>query len=166
MTTASWSFMRAHWTHWLALGFGAGLSPRAPGTVGTLVGFPVFWLMGFVPVEVRWWLWAGLFVLGIGVCDRTAKKLGQEDPGPIVWDEVMAFVLVLMSISPTVGSALAGFVLFRLFDVLKPFPVSWADRQVKGGLGIMLDDLLAACYALACLWLWKGVWHVFQQGTV
>ncbi len=162
MTAVSWSFMRAHWTHWLALGFGAGLSPWAPGTVGTLVGFPVFWLLCFVPLEMRWWLWAFLFALGIWACGRTAQSLGQEDPGPIVWDEVMAFVLVLIWVPPTVGSALAGFVLFRLFDVLKPFPVSWADRHVKGGLGIMLDDLLAACYALIFLWLWKGAWHVFR----
>ncbi len=166
MTLVSWRFMYGHWTRWLALGFGAGLSPRAPGTVGTLVGFPIFWLMGFVPLEMRWCLWVALVILGVWVCDRTARSLGQEDPGPIVWDEVMAFVLVLMWVPPTAGNALAGFVLFRVFDVMKPFPVSWADRQVKGGVGIMLDDLLAACYALACLWLCKGIWHVFGQGTL
>lgn len=156
----SLAFMLAHPAHWFALGFGSGLSPRAPGTVGTLwawVAFLVFsrWL---TPAHWGWVIAAGL-VGGLWLCTLTAQHLGTADPGAIVWDEVVAFWLVLWLLMPAPWWAqLAAFGLFRYFDAAKPGPVGWADRRFKlergqaigwrQGLGIMLDDLVAAGCAL------------------
>ena len=144
----------------LALGLGTGLSPRAPGTVGTLLGFPLYAGLHAVltPTLVLLSL-AALFILGIPVCAQTARDLGVADPGAIVWDEIVAFALVL-AFAPSGWAGWTGaFLLFRLFDILKPFPVNIADRKIKGGLGVMLDDLLAAGYAIASLLLVTRLVH-------
>lgn len=154
---ANFAFMKLHWSHVLALGFGSGLSPVAPGTMGSLLGFLLYGALYFLPVGVQLLLLAALWALGVWVCERTARQLRQADPAAIVWDEIVAFALVLQLAPHSFLGFAAAFVLFRLFDIWKPFPVSWADRHVKGGLGIMLDDLLAAGYAMLVLWHLQGV---------
>lgn len=142
-------FLLAHPAHFLALGFGAGLSPKAPGTAGTLVGFPLFWLLLASPY---YWMWVGVFLLvGIWACGVTGRALGVHDHGGIVWDEVAAFLLVLPFAPPSLAGYVLAFALFRLFDIWKPFPIGWLDARVEGGLGVMLDDVLAAGYSIVCL---------------
>ncbi len=142
-------FLLAHPAHFLALGFGAGLSPKAPGTMGTLVAFPLFWLLLESPL---YWVWAVLaLVVGVWACGVTGRALGVHDHGGIVWDEVAAFLLVLPVAPASWFGYVLAFVLFRLFDIWKPFPIGWLDARVKGGLGVMLDDVLAAVYSIVCL---------------
>ena len=159
---ASVGFMLAHPAHWLALGFGAGLSRVAPGTVGTLWA----WLSGLL-------LWYGFGAWGLGLaiavalplgwwaCTLTARHLGVADPGSIVWDEVVAFWIVLWLAMPLGGwGQLAAFALFRFFDAVKPGPVAWADACCKGlgwrgGWGILWDDLVAAFCTLLVLAVWR-----------
>ena len=155
----NFTFMSSHWTRWVALGFGTGLVPVAPGTAGTALGFLLFWLLAWAPLWGQLLLLAALFALGVWVCQVTAPALGGRDPGAIVWDETVAFALVLQVAPRSFTGFFAAFVLFRLFDIWKPFPVSWADRHVHGGFGIMLDDLLAAAYAMLVLWHLRGLLH-------
>lgn len=135
----------------LAFGLGAGLSPKAPGTAGTLAGMLLALLLAGLPV------WAGLatvalaFVAGIPICDRTARALGVHDHGGIVWDEVVGIWLVLVTVPFHWAWWLAAFVAFRVFDIAKPWPIGWLDRRVTGGFGIMIDDLIAAVYAAGIL---------------
>ena len=137
----------------LAFGFGTGLAKKAPGTVGTLVGIPFYLLLTPLSIEMYLAVVLLLFVVGIGLCDRASHFLGVPDHGGIVWDEIVGY-LVTMTFAPcTWYWLLAGFVLFRFFDILKPWPISWLDREIHGGLGIMLDDLLAGIFAGLALWL-------------
>lgn len=142
-----------HPVNLLALGFGSGLAPVAPGTAGTLVAIPVYLLLQPLAPSVYLSLVAALFIAGIPMCAFTAKRLGVHDHSGIVWDEVVGY-LVTMAFAP-VGWlwVVAGFVLFRIFDVAKPWPIKWLDRQVHGGFGIMLDDLVAGVFAAALLQL-------------
>ena len=139
--------------HILASGFGSGLLPRAPGTFGTLAAIPLVLLVQLLPG----WLYAGvtflMFVAGIFICGRAARDWGVSDHPAIVWDEIVG-LLVTMSLAP-VGAVwlLAGFVLFRLFDIAKPWPICSVDQRVHGGLGIMLDDVVAGMIAGAILYL-------------
>jgi phosphatidylglycerophosphatase A len=154
MARADAAFCFSDPAHLVALGFGAGLAPRAPGTVGTLVGFPLhaslaLWLSP--PMETL--ALAALFYLGIVVCGKTGEALGAHDHGAIVWDEVVAFTLVLVWAPRGLVWIAAAFVLFRLFDILKPWPIRVIDTGVKGGLGVMLDDLAAAGFTLVVLHL-------------
>lgn len=138
-------------TGFLALGFGTGLAPKAPGTFGTLVAVPFLWLFAWLP------LWeAGVVVflallIGIPICERASRQLGQSDPGAIVWDEIVGLWLVFLGLPLTWLTVILGVALFRFFDILKPWPICWADRKVRGGVGIMLDDILAAAYATLVL---------------
>lgn len=147
------AFLFAHPAHFLALGFGSGLSPKAPGTAGTLVAFPLYWLLADHPF---YWVWIAVFLLiGVWACEVTGRDLGVHDHGGMVWDEIAAFLMVL-PFAPIgwLGAPLAfglAFALFRLFDIWKPFPISWLDARVPGGFGVMLDDVLAAAYAIVCL---------------
>lgn len=139
--------------HILASGFGSGLAPRAPGTFGTLAALPIVWLAQMLPA----WSYAGvtllMFVAGIWICGRAARDWGVSDHPAIVWDEIVG-LLVTMSVAPTgLVWLLAGFALFRLFDITKPWPISSLDRQVHGGFGIMLDDLVAGIFAGSILYL-------------
>ena len=142
--------------HFLAFGFGAGLARGAPGTAGTLVAFPLFWFLNpqLMPL-VFLALVAGLFVLGIWICGKTGKDLGVHDHGGIVWDEIVAFLLVLNFTPPTLLWQAFAFLLFRIFDVLKPPPINYFDQTVHGGFGVMLDDLIAAFYTLLFMAFWK-----------
>jgi phosphatidylglycerophosphatase A len=145
---------RPNWrnpVHLLAFGFGAGAAPVAPGTAGTLVGLPLYALMAGLPLPVYLVLLAGLVGVGIAICGRTAADLGVHDHPGIVWDEIAGLLVALCGVPVGWPWALAGFVLFRVFDILKPWPIQWVDRRVGGGLGIMADDLLAGLYAALLL---------------
>lgn len=156
MNTPDRKFLLAHPAHFVALGFGAGLAPKAPGTVGTLVAFPLYALLAGSPF---FWLWALAFLLlGVWVCEVAGRNLGVPDHGGIVWDEVAAFLCVLPFAPQTLPGFVLAFALFRLFDIWKPFPIGWCDARVKGGLGVMLDDVLAAVYAVLALWGLSSWW--------
>lgn len=144
-------FLLAHPAHFIALGFGAGLLPKAPGTFGTLVALPLYALIAGLPSPAYWGLLLLGGLVGIWACERTGRALGVPDHGGIVWDEITAFLLVLPFAPQTWWGYVLAFLLFRLFDVWKPFPIDWLEARVKGGLGVMLDDLLAAGYAIVCL---------------
>lgn len=138
-------------THFLAFGFGSGLSPIAPGTFGTLAAIPLYLLMQ--PLSLLWYLLLIVLVtvFGVWLCGESAKQLGLKDPGGIVWDEIAGF-LVTMTLAPQGWQWIViGFVLFRIFDIWKPWPIVLIDRKVEGGLGIMLDDIVAGLYALLVL---------------
>jgi len=136
--------------HLLATGFGSGLSPIIPGTMGSLGAIP-FWLLMYwlLPVWLCWFIILFGFVVGIVICQRTSDDMQVHDHGSIVWDEFIGMWMTLMVI-PLVSWqwVLIAFVLFRFFDMLKPWPIGWFDRQVGGGLGIMLDDIIAAIFAM------------------
>lgn len=135
----------------LALGFGSGLAPRAPGTFGTLAAVPVYLLLRPLTVPVYLVVLAVLFAVGVWVCGHTARQLGVHDHPAIVWDEVVGFLLTMLLAPPGLIWLLLGFVLFRFFDIIKPWPISALDRRVEGGMGIMVDDVVAGLFALACL---------------
>lgn len=139
--------------HLLAFGLGAGCAPKAPGTVGTLMAVALY--LPLARLELGWYLAAVLLasLAGIWICGRTSRDLGVHDHGGIVWDEFAGFWLTMLAAPPGWAWILAGFVLFRLFDIWKPWPISWLDRRVGGGLGIMLDDLLAGLFALVVMQL-------------
>ena len=146
-------FLLAHPAHFFALGFGSGLASKAPGTFGTLVGLPLFWLISSYTLHTQLLIITALFLIGIYFCDKTGKDLGVADHGAIVWDEIVAMMLVL-TITPRHWFAwLSAFALFRLFDIWKPLPIRQFDAKLKNGFGVMLDDLLAAIYASLCMWL-------------
>jgi len=129
-----------------ALGAGLGLSPKAPGTVGTLLAIPLLFLM---PQSVLAYLLVVvvLFAFGVWCCDVCARELGVHDHPGIVWDEVVGYLLVMVAVPRTLMFVVAGFILFRIFDILKPWPIRWVDKRIHGGIGIMLDDVLAAVFA-------------------
>lgn len=161
MPTPTWRFIRRRPAYLIAFGFGTGLSPVAPGTVGTLLGYPLYILLeALLPLEGVLLALAGLFWLGVGWCDRAGKAVGVADHKGIVWDEIVAMALVLCFTPPGLVGYLAAFGLFRLFDILKPWPIRLVDGRMENGLGVMLDDLLAAGYAIAVLlggrWLLGG----------
>ncbi len=139
--------------HLLAFGFGSGVGPKAPGTWGTLVAVPIFWLMQDLSLPIYLGLVGLLTVLGIWLCDVTAKDLGVHDHPGIVWDEIAGYLITMIAAPSGWLWWVIGFALFRLFDILKPWPVRAIDKGVDGGLGIMLDDVLAGLMALACLQL-------------
>lgn len=136
------------WRYLLAFGFGSGLSPKAPGTVGTIAALPFYLLLvqfGWIAYTV---ITLAVLAGGIYLCDRVAHEMDIKDPSGIVLDEFVGVWIALFYLPQSVGWILAGFVLFRVFDIAKPWPVSWLDRHVPGGAGIMLDDVAAGIYAL------------------
>jgi phosphatidylglycerophosphatase A len=135
----------------LAFGFGSGLSPWAPGTLGTLVAIPLFFFVAPLSLPYYLGLTALLFVTGIWLCGRCEKKLGVSDHSGMVWDEFVGFFVTMMAVQPTLLNVVSGFVLFRIFDILKPWPISWFDRKIHGGFGVMLDDVIAGLYAWCVL---------------
>jgi phosphatidylglycerophosphatase A len=146
--------------HLLAFGLGAGLVPVAPGTFGTLVALPLYYYLQRLASGWYLLLLAALFIAGIVLCGKTARDLRTPDHSGIVWDEIVGY-LVTMFMAPTGWQwMLLGFVLFRLFDIWKPFPIRWFDRNVHGGLGIMLDDVAAGVAAALVL---QGVYWIWMQ---
>jgi phosphatidylglycerophosphatase A len=148
----SWRFLLRRPAHFIAFGFGAGLIPVAPGTFGTLLAFPLYWLIRpeVGPMEYLLVVLV-LFGLGIWACDVTGRALGVADHGGMVWDETVAFLLVLFFTPAALHWQAVAFLLFRLFDILKPPPIHYYDRTFKSGFGVMLDDLVAAFYTLIVL---------------
>lgn len=161
--TARFAF--SHPAHAIALGFGTGLSPVAPGTAGTLWGWVSYLVLQawLTPAQIGWVI-AGALAVGWWACAVTARHLGRADPGNVVWDEVVAFWIVMWLVMPAGFLAqLVAFGLFRLFDAVKPGPVGWADRLFhgygwRGGLGIMFDDLVAAFCTLLVIAAWRFTW--------
>ncbi|OQX09961.1 MAG: phosphatidylglycerophosphatase A [Thiothrix lacustris] len=133
--------------HFLAFGFGSGLSPKAPGTMGTLAAIPLYLLLMNFPLTSYLLAVLLISVAGIWICGESSRRLGVHDHGGIVWDEFAGFLLTMTAAPQGWAWIVLGFALFRLFDIWKPWPVRAADRQLHGGLGIMLDDILAGIYA-------------------
>jgi phosphatidylglycerophosphatase A len=145
----SWRLLLSHPAHLVAFGFGVGLVPVAPGTWGTLLALPVYWLVAPRLDATHFLLvLAVLFLLGVWACEVTGRAIGAADHGGMVWDETVAFLLVLFFVPATLPWQAAAFLLFRLFDILKPPPIRHYERTFKNGFGVMFDDLLAAFYAL------------------
>jgi phosphatidylglycerophosphatase A len=143
--------------HFLAFGLGSGAAPRAPGTFGTLAAVLIYLALPTMsPLAYAVFLLAG-FLLGVWICGKTARDIGVHDHGGIVWDEFIGFWLCMFLAPPGLFWLLSGFVLFRVFDIVKPWPIRWFDRHVHGGFGIMIDDVLAGMMAWMCLQL-MAVW--------
>ena len=138
----------------LAFGFGSGLSKKMPGTMGTLAAVPIYLLL----IQGPAWVYVAVTIIvilaGISICDKAAQKLRVHDYGGIVWDEIAGFLITLCWLPFSWQSLLAGFALFRFFDIVKPWPIKWLDRHVEGGFGIMLDDVVAALFAAAIMRIW------------
>ena len=146
--------------HILAFGFGSGLAPFAPGTFGTLMAIPFYLLMlqlSLVPYLV---VVAIVCVSGIWICDKSSNLLGVHDHGGIVWDEFAGFFITMIAAPAGWIWIVIGFVLFRIFDIWKPWPISLLDKKVEGGLGIMVDDIVAGIYAFICL---QALYYFFPQ---
>lgn len=137
----------------LALGFGTGLAPKAPGTFGTLAGVALFIPLGYLPGVAYLATVAVLLVAGITICGTAAARLGTHDHPAIVWDEVVGYLVTMMALPHSWPWMAAGFVAFRFFDIWKPWPIGLLDRRIHGGLGIMLDDVVAGIFALAVVYL-------------
>jgi phosphatidylglycerophosphatase A len=143
---------------WLAFGFGSGLSPVAPGTMGTLVAIPfTFALKGLGPVGF-WFVLLALFLLGVLLCEHVSRKLGVHDHGGIVWDEMVGYWLSVAFVPLQWQWLLAAFLLFRFFDIIKPWPIRQIDKKIKGGFGIMADDVVAAIFTIIILAVLQRAW--------
>jgi phosphatidylglycerophosphatase A len=133
--------------HFFALGFGSGCAPRAPGTCGTLVAVPLCWLLQTLTLFSYFLAIGTGFVIGVWLCDRTTRDLEVHDHPSIVWDEIIGYWITMIAAPPGWEWLVIGFVLFRLFDIFKPWPIRMVDKHIGGGFGIMFDDVLAAFYA-------------------
>ena len=147
--------------HFLALGFGSGLIPFMPGTFGSAVAIPLLILSANMPVMVFFAFTVFASIFGIYLCGKTADDMQVHDHGSIVWDEVAGMFVTFLFVPITAPSLLAGFVLFRVFDILKPWPIGPIDKRLHGGTGIMLDDIVAGAMACACLHIMMIVWPAF-----
>jgi len=144
--------------HFLALGFGSGLAPKAPGTFGTLAALPLYFLMMNLSLPVFIAITLFITVVGFWICDRAANDMQVHDHGAIVWDEVAGMLITMIAAPVGVLPLVIGFALFRFFDILKPWPIKLLDRHVKGGFGIMIDDVLAGIFSAICL---QTIHHFF-----
>lgn len=152
-------FVFRHPAHLVAFGFGAGLSPFAPGTAGTLVGFPLYWALApYLSTLEMLALIMVLFWIGVWACGITGRNLGISDHGGMCWDEVVAFLLILVVTPDEPWWQAGAFFLFRFFDVVKPSPIRELEKRMKGGFGVMFDDILAAGYTLLALAIIKRIW--------
>ena len=153
-------FLLSHPAHFIALGFGSGLAPAAPGTFGTLAGLALYWLLALIaPPLVIAFLAIPAFFLGVWACERTGRDLGVQDHGAMVWDEIVAFLPLAALASSSLMLQAVAFVLFRLFDIWKPYPIRLVEKNVKGGMGVMVDDLMAGAYAYVAFVLFIVVMH-------
>lgn len=150
MTTSKFKI----WTnpiHFLATGFGSGLLPKAPGTWGTVVGLLLYLVIDSLPLMVYLAIVITGFVAGVWICEKVSQDLGVHDHPSIVWDEIIGYWITMIAAPTGLLWALVGFALFRFFDIVKPFPIKQVDKQLKGGLGIMLDDVIAGLFSLVIL---------------
>lgn len=133
--------------HFIAFGFGSGTLPKMPGTWGTVVAIPIYLLMTHLPLWGYLALTTVLILISFVICDITARDIGVHDHPGIVLDEIVGYLLTMILVPTGWFWVISGFILFRIFDIWKPFPIRWVDRKVKGGVGIVVDDLLAGVYA-------------------
>ena len=151
-------FLFSHPAHFLSFGFGSGMARKAPGTFGTLVAFPMYWFLAPRLTDLAFVIFlASAFAVGVWACDVTGRALGSADFGGMVWDEIVAMLLVLFFTPPGWYWSLLAFALFRFFDIVKPPPIRHFDSNWHGGLGVMFDDLLAAGYALLTMAAIKSI---------
>lgn len=148
---ATHPFDLTKWQHWVATGFGSGLSPKAPGTVGTLAALPLVYGFSLLPPVWSLLLIVAICWLGVVVSQQVSRDIGVDDHGGIVIDEVAGFALAMWALPFTLSTVLFAFLLFRFFDIVKPGPVGWCDRQLTGGIGIMADDIVAGLLACGIL---------------
>lgn len=147
--------------HFLGFGLGTGAAPYAPGTCGTLPGVALVWLLSlnvFYPLVSYLLVTVALFILGVRVCDVISRDIGMHDHSGIVIDEVAGYMVAMIAMPVNVWTVTAGFVLFRFFDIFKPWPIQWLDKHVKGGFGMMIDDVLAGLFTVVIL---QTGWYVF-----
>jgi phosphatidylglycerophosphatase A len=148
-----------NFNHFLAFGFGSGLSPVAPGTMGTLAAIPVYLLMvSLLPQWLYIFLTIVFFIAGIQICNRVSTDLQTHDFSGIVWDEIVGYLITMMFLPLSWELIILGFVLFRFFDILKPWPINWLDKHISGGMGIMLDDVLAGLFSWVILLFVSHYW--------
>lgn len=144
--------------HFLAFGLGSGAAPFAPGTFGTLAAIPFYAILSLLPLSLYLLVVAVTACVGIWLCGRTSREMGVHDHSGIVWDEFVGYWLTMAAVPFSWTAIVWGFIAFRVFDIIKPWPVRTIDRRVAGGVGIMLDDLVAGVYAWCTLhlllWLW------------
>ncbi|MCM2131881.1 phosphatidylglycerophosphatase A family protein [Larsenimonas rhizosphaerae] len=140
--------------HFLAFGLGSGAAPFAPGTFGTLAAIPFYWMLSFLSLPTYLLVVLVAMIVGIYLCGRTSRDLGVHDHSGIVWDEFVGYWLTMAAVPFSWQAALWGFAIFRVFDVIKPWPIRTVDRRVAGGFGIMFDDVLAGVYAWSTMHLW------------
>ncbi|WP_211235817.1 phosphatidylglycerophosphatase A family protein [Psychromonas aquimarina] len=133
--------------HLAAVGFGSGLADKAPGTFGTAAAIPFYYLMSFLSLPVYVAVLVVSSLLGFWICHVTSRDLGVHDHKAIVWDEFVGYWITMVMVPFSIQWAIVGFILFRFFDILKPYPISWLDKKVHGGLGIMIDDIVAGVFA-------------------
>ena len=146
--------------HLVALGFGSGLAPFMPGTFGSLAAIPLVYFVSLLPLTLTIIIACIATAVGVWLCGKTAEDMGVHDHSGIVWDEIAGMLLTFIGVVISWQTAHAGFLLFRLFDILKPWPISYLDKNLEGGLGIMLDDIaagLAACGCLHALLYWQVI---------
>ncbi len=141
--------------HFLAFGLGSGLSPKAPGTAGSILALVLFIPLGHLPLTAYLLFTLAATLLGIWLCGKCAEDIGVHDHGGIVWDEFAGLWITLIAVPEGWQWPLLGLLLFRVLDIVKPWPIKWADTKVQGGLGIMLDDVLAGIMAALCL---QAIW--------
>jgi len=153
MSKSTENFRITNPIHFLALGFGSGLLPKAPGTFGTLAAIPLYLLLAPSSMIVYLIAVIVMSIVGIYICGKAAKDAGVHDHGAIVWDEIVGFLITMFMVPLSWQSVVVGFILFRIFDIFKPWPISFIDKNVHGGLGIMLDDIIAGFAALGCMHL-------------
>ncbi|MCG6200458.1 phosphatidylglycerophosphatase A [Psychromonas antarctica] len=137
--------------HFVAVGFGSGLASKAPGTFGTLAAVPFYYLMSFLSLDIYIVILVASSLLGFWLCHITSRDMGVHDHKSIVWDEFVGYWITMVMVPFSIKWAIVGFVLFRFFDIIKPYPISWLDKKVGGGLGIMIDDIVAGLFSAIVL---------------
>ncbi|MEM9101191.1 MAG: phosphatidylglycerophosphatase A [Pseudomonadota bacterium] len=159
-SSPSFSWICQNPTYFLAFGFGSGLSPKAPGTWGSLAALPLCYLMMQMPWYLHLLMTIIFFLAGVYICGKTATDLKVHDHPGIVWDEFVGMMLACLFLQDNFQTLLLVFVLFRFFDIFKPWPIQHFDKNIHGGLGIMLDDLLAGMYA------WLTIYGLVTLGWI
>jgi len=143
----------------LGLGFGSGLAPKAPGTFGTIAAIPIYWMMKDLSLAIYVTITLVAFIVGIWICQQSADWLEKDDPSAVVWDEIVGYLIAMIAAPSGWQWIVLGFVLFRLFDIAKPWPISWADKSLHGGFGIMVDDVIAGLFA----WITIQIIYIIQM---